>query len=151
MFGDGAPARRVQSAYGPCHELTGIPMECVLLVETDGAVGIITLNRPERRNAMSIQMTREIVGACLEAEADEAVRLARQRVESRAGEDPEARQRLETDPHSPPRFRVIGPVSAFPEFARFIERAANVTVVCQDILAFWSRQVRSLSRQAWRG
>jgi 2-hydroxy-4-carboxymuconate semialdehyde hemiacetal dehydrogenase len=32
---DGAPIRRVQSHYGPCHELTGIPMECVVLVETE--------------------------------------------------------------------------------------------------------------------
>ena len=32
---DGAPVRRVQSHYGPCHELTGIPMECVVLVETE--------------------------------------------------------------------------------------------------------------------
>jgi 2-hydroxy-4-carboxymuconate semialdehyde hemiacetal dehydrogenase len=31
---DGAPIRRVQSHYGPCHEQTGIPMECVVLVET---------------------------------------------------------------------------------------------------------------------
>jgi 2-hydroxy-4-carboxymuconate semialdehyde hemiacetal dehydrogenase len=30
-----APVRRVQSHYGPCHELTGIPMECVVLVETE--------------------------------------------------------------------------------------------------------------------
>src|SRR3954452_19710313 len=32
---DGAPVRRVQSHYGPLHELTGIPMECVVLVETE--------------------------------------------------------------------------------------------------------------------
>jgi len=32
---EGAPVRRVQSHYGPCHELTGIPMECVVLVETE--------------------------------------------------------------------------------------------------------------------
>jgi 2-hydroxy-4-carboxymuconate semialdehyde hemiacetal dehydrogenase len=32
---DGVPIRRVQSSYGPCHELTGIPMECVVLVETE--------------------------------------------------------------------------------------------------------------------
>jgi 2-hydroxy-4-carboxymuconate semialdehyde hemiacetal dehydrogenase len=32
---DGAPIRRIQSHYGPCHELTGIPMECVVLVETE--------------------------------------------------------------------------------------------------------------------
>lgn len=32
---DGAPVRRVQSQLGPCHEQTGIPMECVVLVETE--------------------------------------------------------------------------------------------------------------------
>ena len=32
---DGAPVRRVQSYLGSCHETTGIPMECVVLVETE--------------------------------------------------------------------------------------------------------------------
>jgi len=32
---DGAPVRRVQSYLGQCHETTGIPMECVVLVETE--------------------------------------------------------------------------------------------------------------------
>ncbi len=32
---DGAPVRRVQSHYGPCHERTGVPMECAILVETE--------------------------------------------------------------------------------------------------------------------
>src|SRR5262245_28301579 len=32
---DGAPVRRVQSHLGRCHETTGIPMECVVLVETE--------------------------------------------------------------------------------------------------------------------
>ncbi len=32
---DFAPVRRVQSHLGPLHEKTGIPMECVLLAETD--------------------------------------------------------------------------------------------------------------------
>ncbi len=32
---DGAPIRRVQSHLGPCHPTTGIPMECVVLVETE--------------------------------------------------------------------------------------------------------------------
>ncbi len=45
-----------------------------ILTQKEGAACIITFNRPERRNAMSIQMTREIAAACLEAEADDAVR-----------------------------------------------------------------------------
>jgi 2-hydroxy-4-carboxymuconate semialdehyde hemiacetal dehydrogenase len=32
---DGTAVRRVQSHYGPCHPQTGIPMECVVLVETE--------------------------------------------------------------------------------------------------------------------
>lgn len=32
---DGAPLRRVQSYMGKCHETTGIPMECTVLVETE--------------------------------------------------------------------------------------------------------------------
>lgn len=32
---DGTPIRRVQSYYGACHPQTGIPMECVVLVETE--------------------------------------------------------------------------------------------------------------------
>ena len=32
---DGTPIRRVQSYMGQCHEQTGIPMECVVLVETE--------------------------------------------------------------------------------------------------------------------
>jgi 2-hydroxy-4-carboxymuconate semialdehyde hemiacetal dehydrogenase len=32
---DGAPVRRVQSYMGHCHETTGIPMECVVLLETE--------------------------------------------------------------------------------------------------------------------
>lgn len=32
---DGAPIRRVESSLGPLHPLTGIPMECTVLVETE--------------------------------------------------------------------------------------------------------------------
>lgn len=32
---DGIPIRRIQSHLGPLHERTGIPMECVVLVETE--------------------------------------------------------------------------------------------------------------------
>jgi len=32
---DGTPIRRVQSSMGKCHETTGIPMECTVLVETE--------------------------------------------------------------------------------------------------------------------
>lgn len=32
---DGVPLRRLQSHLGPCHPATGIPMECVLLLESE--------------------------------------------------------------------------------------------------------------------
>ncbi|HSK40202.1 MAG TPA: Gfo/Idh/MocA family oxidoreductase [Arenibaculum sp.] len=40
MF-DGAPIRRVQSYMGQCHEQTGIPMECVVLVETEAGQSLL--------------------------------------------------------------------------------------------------------------
>lgn len=45
-----------------------------ILTEQDGAAFIITLNRPSRRNAISIKMTQEIAEACRVAEADSSVR-----------------------------------------------------------------------------
>ncbi len=38
---DGGPIRRVQSHLGPCHPSTGIPMECVLLVETEAGQTLV--------------------------------------------------------------------------------------------------------------
>ena len=45
-----------------------------ILTEIDGAAFVITMNRPAKRNAMSIKMTQEIAEACGVAEADPAVR-----------------------------------------------------------------------------
>jgi enoyl-CoA hydratase/carnithine racemase len=45
-----------------------------LLTEIDGAAYVITLNNPQRRNAISIKMTKEIAEACKAAEADASVR-----------------------------------------------------------------------------
>ena len=38
---DGAPIRRIQSAMSRCHELTGIPMECTVLVETEADQSLV--------------------------------------------------------------------------------------------------------------
>ncbi|MGH7121259.1 MAG: Gfo/Idh/MocA family protein [Acetobacteraceae bacterium] len=38
---DGTPIRRIQSELGPCHEKTGIPMECVVLVENENAATLL--------------------------------------------------------------------------------------------------------------
>ncbi|MDA8052491.1 MAG: Gfo/Idh/MocA family oxidoreductase [Rhodospirillales bacterium] len=38
---DGTPIRRVQSHLGACHEKTGIPMECAVLVETEGGATLL--------------------------------------------------------------------------------------------------------------
>lgn len=45
-----------------------------ILTSRDGAAYIITLNRPKRRNAFSVQMMGEIAKACREAEQDAAIR-----------------------------------------------------------------------------
>jgi enoyl-CoA hydratase/carnithine racemase len=45
-----------------------------ILLERRGAVGLVTLNRPERRNAYTARMGAELNGAFAELEADDAVR-----------------------------------------------------------------------------
>ena len=50
-----------------------MPFETIVRSQ-EGSSYIITLNRPERRNAFSIQMMQEIAEACRKAEADESVR-----------------------------------------------------------------------------
>lgn len=45
-----------------------------ILTSQDGSAFLITLNRPERRNAFSVQMMREIATACRNAEQDQSVR-----------------------------------------------------------------------------
>jgi enoyl-CoA hydratase/carnithine racemase len=45
----------------------------VLLTETDGAVRILTLNRPQKRNALDNALTRALVDGLADAEADKAV------------------------------------------------------------------------------
>jgi enoyl-CoA hydratase/carnithine racemase len=50
-----------------------MPFETILTSQ-DGASFVITLNRPERRNAFSVQMMKEIAEACAAAEKDPSVR-----------------------------------------------------------------------------
>lgn len=45
-----------------------------ILTSRDGASFVITLNRPDRRNAFSMQMMKEIAEACRQAEADPTIR-----------------------------------------------------------------------------
>jgi enoyl-CoA hydratase/carnithine racemase len=45
-----------------------------ILVRSEGPAAIVTLNRPERRNAISLHMMDEIAAAVRDAEADPAVR-----------------------------------------------------------------------------
>lgn len=45
-----------------------------ILTSRDGASFVITLNRPDRRNAFSIQAMKEIADACREAEQDPSIR-----------------------------------------------------------------------------
>lgn len=46
----------------------------MLIVKTDGAVRILTINRPERRNALGTELMRELRRQMAEAEADTTVR-----------------------------------------------------------------------------
>ena len=50
--------------------------EPVVLVERDGPVAIVTLNRPDALNALSRALRSEIVRACAELAKDEMVRAA---------------------------------------------------------------------------
>jgi enoyl-CoA hydratase/carnithine racemase len=45
-----------------------------IITSRDGASFVITLNRPDRRNAFSIQMMKEIAETCHQAEADPTIR-----------------------------------------------------------------------------
>ena len=45
----------------------------VLLVEDSGAVRVLTMNRPEKRNALNSELTRQLLDALRAADKDEAV------------------------------------------------------------------------------
>ena len=45
----------------------------VALYETDGPVAIVTMNRPQKRNALSSQLKARLVELLKEAEADENI------------------------------------------------------------------------------
>ncbi len=49
-----------------------MPYECIL-IETDGAVGVITLNRPDALNAFNRQLMDELTDAVKKFEADDAI------------------------------------------------------------------------------
>ena len=46
----------------------------MLLVENRGAVRILTMNRPDKRNALNMALTRALIDALRAAEADDSVR-----------------------------------------------------------------------------
>ena len=47
-----------------------------ILTGQDGPAFVITLNRPDKRNAVSVQMMEDIIAALKSAEADPLVRAA---------------------------------------------------------------------------
>jgi enoyl-CoA hydratase/carnithine racemase len=51
-----------------------LPPHSEILAERDGEIGILTMNRPEKRNALSLQMMRELDGALAVAGQDAGVR-----------------------------------------------------------------------------
>lgn len=71
----------------------------LVLVERHGPVGIATLNRPEKHNAMNAQLTRELIAAIDAFAADEAVCVivltgAGERAFSAGGDMTEVRERM---------------------------------------------------------
>ena len=46
-----------------------------ILTETKGSVAYITLNRPEKRNALGDQLVRELISALNEADADDSIKV----------------------------------------------------------------------------
>src|SRR5947208_4613478 len=59
-------------------------MPALVLLETDGAVSTLTLNRPERLNTITPALIEELRAALAEAQADDAVRVSRLRGAGRA-------------------------------------------------------------------
>src|SRR5262245_62244899 len=45
----------------------------VLLIENRGAVRILTMNRPEKRNALNSELTKSLLAELLQADSDETV------------------------------------------------------------------------------
>ena len=45
-----------------------------LIYERQGQIALITLNRPEKLNALSFPLRHELIGACREAQEDDEVR-----------------------------------------------------------------------------
>ena len=72
----------------------------LVLIEKDGAVGVVRLNRPEKLNALSLEMLRELSEGLEQLDADEAVRAivltGNERVFA-AGADIEAMANLSSD------------------------------------------------------
>jgi enoyl-CoA hydratase/carnithine racemase len=46
-----------------------------LLTNTDGQIGLVTLNRPERRNALSLELMTELISVLDELAADKSIRV----------------------------------------------------------------------------
>jgi enoyl-CoA hydratase/carnithine racemase len=46
-----------------------------LLANTDGQIGLVTLNRPERRNALSLELMTELISVLDELAADKSIRV----------------------------------------------------------------------------
>src|SRR5439155_14241466 len=70
-----------------------------VLTERRGHVGLATLNRPEKHNAMNRQLTQELVQAIEDFEADDEIRAivltgAGERAFSAGGDMTEVRERL---------------------------------------------------------
>jgi len=59
-------------------------MSTSVLLETDGAVATLTLNRPERLNTITQQVAQDVRAGLEEAQRDDAIRVIRLRGAGRA-------------------------------------------------------------------
>src|SRR6202790_4781148 len=69
-----APYNNVRLGRRPVLRIEGDTMSDSIVVTDDGAVRVIRMNRPEKKNALTQPMYAAMTGAMREAEANEAIR-----------------------------------------------------------------------------
>jgi enoyl-CoA hydratase/carnithine racemase len=61
------------------------PMAMAVIAQSEAGVATLTLNRPERRNAITPELVEELLAALAAAQADDAVRVTRRALEDVRG------------------------------------------------------------------
>ena len=100
-----------------------------VLLERDGGVATIVLNAPDRRNALTRAMARELVAACEEVDADATVGAVVVRGEGGffcAGGDRQTLADAGRDPAAPDAYADIGDVYRSFQRVGELERASQM-------------------------